>query len=460
MNDFVLDFSNAIALSSSDIGIEENSIFHQEITDAYNRTLALRDSGKYGFFDLPGKDITLIQQFTEKKLEKFDNFVVLGIGGSALGNKMLHNSLNPLYWNYFPKEKRNGFLRVFVIDNVDPELLLGLLNTIDIKRTLFNVITKSGTTAETMTNYLFALDTLKKELKDNFRGNVVITTDKEKGILRKYAQENKINTFIVPDNVGGRFSVLTDVGLLSASFEGINIKRLLEGAANMRNTFFSSFENPITIFASIAYQLLKKYNIDETVLMPYSNHLSYFADWFVQLWAESLGKKTDRQGSVVNAGLTPIKAVGATDQHSQIQLYNEGPKNKFLTFIRINNHRMDAKFENIEINELKYLEKHSISQLLNTEQTATADTLRENNVPNVTLSIPELNEFNIGKLIFFFETATAFMGELLNIDAFNQPGVENAKNITYALMGRKGFDDARKIYLEKKAEYPNLSIDF
>lgn len=456
-----LDYTNSIALDAKEIGItpallnKYNSLFEA----SYKNLIELKNSGKYGFFDLPFRDVSHIKTYVNKNLDNFDNFVVLGIGGSALGNLMLHNALKPLYWNYFDKSKRNGYLRVFVIDNVDPELLEGLFDIIDVNKTLFNVITKSGTTTETMANFLRTLEVLKNAIGKEYLKHIVITTDKEKGILRKFAIDNNIDSFVVPDNVGGRFSVLSDVGLLSAAFEGIDIQSLLKGAEAMINTFITKQDNAVVTFCQIAYILYKEFNIRLSVLMPYSNHLIYFADWFLQLWAESLGKKFNRNSDVVNEGLTPIKAIGTTDQHSQIQLYNEGPKDKFITFIRIENHKADFTFREIPLADLSYLENHTMAELLNTEQIATADALKENNVPNATIILPELNEYYLGKMIMFFELATAYMAELLDINAFDQPGVEHAKKLTYALMGRKGFEKLREDYNDKKAKKSVFTIE-
>jgi glucose-6-phosphate isomerase len=193
-----------------------------------------------------------------------------------------------------------------------------------------------------------------------------------------------------------------------------------------------------------------KLNKRLSVMMPYSSRLKYISDWYVQLWAESLGKEYNRNGEKVNVGPTPIKALGATDQHSQIQLYNEGPNDKLITFIRVDNFENDLEIPRIfEYTGIGYLGGKTINDLINAEADSTRVALADYNRPTMTINLEKVDEYNIAQLLYMLEVQTAIAGELYNIDAFNQPGVEQAKNYTYALMGRAGYEDSAQSLQEK-----------
>ena len=388
----------------------------------------------------------------EEWILTFDNFVVLGIGGSALGNIALHNSLRPLSWNSLDRESRGGFLRVFVSDNSDPELLASILDVVDPSKTIFNVISKSGSTAEPMAEYLVVRNLLQS-LGLDVKNHLVFTTDPEKGVLREIAKEEGIRALDVPPDVGGRFSVLTQVGLLSAMAEGIDIDELHRGAEDAKSTCLERnfMENPPALLAAVHYIYYKK-GKNISVMMPYSNRLYYLADWYRQLWAESLGKKLSRDGKVVNAGQTPVKALGATDQHSQIQLYNEGPNDKVITFIALERYPRDVGIGKLHEDKeaLSYLGGRMMSELIKAEFEGTRQALTRNGRPNITITFDEINEYNVGYFFVTYECATAIMGDLLNINPYDQPGVELGKKITYALMGRKGFEEYAKLGSVKK----------
>ncbi|HDQ26307.1 MAG TPA: glucose-6-phosphate isomerase, partial [bacterium] len=271
---------------------------------------------------------------------------------------------------------------------------------------------------------------------------------------RRIANENGLISFPVPENVGGRFSVLSAVGLLPLASVGVNIDELLRGAAYMDNLCASDsvWKNPAYMRAVLHYIADRKAGNKITVMLPYSNALKDTADWFAQLWAESLGKKYSNDGKVVYEGLTPVKALGATDQHSQAQLYMEGPFDKVVTFIRVEKFRQDIVmppcFDNMD--SIAYLSRKKMSELLNAEQKATEMALTKNRRPNMTISMPEISEFTMGQLIYLLEVETAFIGELYNINAFDQPGVELGKVLTYAMMGRKGYEAKLKEMKPKK----------
>jgi len=376
---------------------------------------------------------------------RFDNLLVLGIGGSALGGIAVTEALLKPYWNFLSEEERDSYPRIFFLDNIDPDQINGLLDILDLKKTLVNVITKSGSTAETMSQFMIVKDRLYKELGDDYRKNIVATTDKKVGVLRQLSDQEGYKTFVVPDDVGGRFSVFSAVGLLPFALVGLDIDQLMQGVKDMdlvlKNIDIN--HNIAAQNALIHYLLDTKKGKNLSVMMPYSSKLKYISDWFVQLWAESLGKEYDRDGNKVNVGPTPIKAVGATDQHSQIQLYNEGPNDKIINFIRVGEFDSNLEIPNIfEYTGIGYLGGKTINDLINAEADATKVTLADYQRPTITITLPKVDAYHVGQLLYMFEIQTAIAGELYNIDAFNQPGVEQAKDYTYALMGRSGYEES------------------
>lgn len=383
---------------------------------------------------------------------KFDNILVLGIGGSALGGMAICEALLKPFWNLLSNEQRNNKPKIFFLDNIDPDYINGLLDILDLKKTLVNVITKSGSTAETMSQFMIIKDRLEKELGDDYRKNVVATTDRKVGILRQLSDQEGYKTFVVPDDVGGRFSVFSAVGLLPFALVGIDIEEIMQGIKDMdlalKNT--DIFYNIAAQNALIHYLMDTKKGKNLSVMMPYSSKLRYISDWYVQLWAESLGKEVDKEGNKVNIGPTPIKALGATDQHSQIQLYNEGPNNKLINFIRVKDFNTTLEIPKIfEYTAIGYLGGKTINDLINAEAEATKVALTDYNRPNVTILLQKIDGYNIGQLLYMLEVQTAIAGELYNINTFNQPGVEQAKNYTYALMGRIGYEESALMLKEK-----------
>jgi glucose-6-phosphate isomerase len=416
--------------------------------DILKDLLEQSDSEKLGFLTLPD-NIELVEEistYTNAIKNRYESYVHIGIGGSALGPIALQNSLLDSYYNLENKPK------MFFPDNVDPDWLNDLLQHIDVSKTLFHIVSKSGGTAETAATMLYFVKYLKKELGDHFYKNLLFTTDPVDGLLNQIAREYPIKCFRIPPNVGGRFSVLTAVGLISASIAGIDIKELMEGAGTMAQICREDNlqENPAFIYAAIHYLYMKK-GKNISVMMPYSNKIRDLADWYRQLWAESLGKRTDLDGKTVATGQTPVKALGTTDQHSQVQLYVEGPNDKITTFLEVENFKINEEIENHfeYIPEFDYLSGKTLGELINHEKRATEIALTNNQKPNITIKFPEVNAKTIGQFFMLLETATAFTGGLLNINTFNQPGVEEGKIATYALMGRSGYDKKRNEILNQ-----------
>ncbi|ACL70654.1 glucose-6-phosphate isomerase [Halothermothrix orenii] len=450
---------------------EEHGLLRKEVDDlkeeikkAHENIHRAKNEGKMGFMELPFTQKEVVEEIRSLANElkgKFDNFVVLGIGGSALGNIALQTALNDPYYNY-KSEARDNRPRLFVPDNVDPARFKSLLETLDLKRTIFNVISKSGSTAETMSQFLIARKAVAEEVgEENVSRHFIATTSQDSGYLIKIAKREGFKTFYIPENVGGRFSVLTPVGLVSAAFCGIDIEELLAGAAYMDEICRTEnvWENPAYLNGVLQYLAYKK-GKPLSVMMPYVHALKDVADWYRQLWAESLGKKVDREGNVVNVGPTPIKALGATDQHSQVQLYMEGPYDKVITFLEVKDYGAEVEIPGSykDIEGVSYLGGHTLNELIQTEKRATELALTKNGRLNCTITLPEVNEFTMGQLLYMFELQTALVGELLNINAFNQPGVELGKHYTYGVLGRNGYEDKKEEYFNRPEKNDNLII--
>jgi len=443
-------------------GIPEKDWLEQapKFAEAYDGFEKLRADGTVGFVDIANDDDLRDQatDFAESVRGKFDDVVILGIGGSALGPIALRTALRPSAWNTLSSEARGGFPRLHVLDNVDPETITELVYRLDLSRTLIVVTSKSGGTAETMSQYMIADQHVRKAglpVTDHF----VFVTDPAQGALRTLARDLGIEALDIPPNIGGRYSVLTPVGILPAALVGIDVSLLLAGAAQMADRCSTPEleRNPAGTFAMLQWLADTRLGKTISVLMPYSDQLRDFAAWFVQLWAESLGKHTPDGGSV---GSTPLPALGATDQHSQVQLFMEGPKNKTLTFISVENRVADVSIPRTfgDVKELGYLGGHSLAELIDIEQRATAGALAKRGRPNMTIHVERVDPRHVGGLMMLFELATAYAGQLYGVDAFNQPGVELGKQFAYALLGRPGAEAAKKEWDSLPKADPRWSV--
>jgi len=426
------------------------------ITDAQLKALAKKTSplisqlnkerkdAQTAYRDLPYNTQTAqqVKDLAAELKPRCENLVVFGIGGSALGNIALQTALNP-YMHNLDNAQRPG-PRLFIFDNIDPPQLASFLKWLGDKldKTIFNVISKSGQTAETASQFLI----IRQLLLDKFgpaglQKHIVATTDPKQGVLRKIAADASLPCLEIPPGVGGRFSILSAVGLFSAAMCGIDIDLLLEGARDMdaRVSCEDFYKNPAAINAAINYHF---YNHGKriSVMFPYSYHLKDLADWYRQLWAESLGKAKDLTGNEVHIGPTPVKALGATDQHSQVQLYREGPNDKLFTFLQVNNFDKDLKIGPAPdcAPELKFLAGADLSTLLNSEKKATEYALLQDKRPCLTVVSDEVNAYTVGQFIYLYEVATSFAGALFGINPYDQPAVELGKEATFALMDKPG----------------------
>ncbi len=444
-----LDFNNMMESYAGEHAISEKELAElaPKIAEAEEAMKTKRAEGKMDWRDLPYNQDQVVEdivQYAHRVKDQFEVFVVLGIGGSALGPIALQQALNHPYYNELPREQRGGWPRFYVADNVDPERLLALFDVADPTKTLFNVTSKSGGTSETMSQFMIIKQLLEEKLgAEEAARHIVVTTDAVKGNLRPICEKEGYQSFVIPAGVGGRFSELCPVGLLPAAMAGIDIKELLAGAAYMDELCMEedTYKNPGAMYGILSYLAMQQgKNIQ--VMMPYADSLRYMSDWFAQLWAESLGKKYNLKGEEVHVGQTPVKALGVTDQHSQVQLYAEGPYDKMIVFLGVDRFRGTMAIPEIyqDVPSLGFLGGVTQNQLIATEQMATAYALTKAGKMNMTLTLPEVNAFTVGELLYLFEVATAFAGELMGINTFDQPGVEGGKNATYAMFGRPGYE--------------------
>jgi glucose-6-phosphate isomerase len=403
----------------------------------YARALrAQREAGELAIYELPRhtEPLRRITALASQVREEVDTLVVLGIGGSALGARAILDTL------------ADGSRRVEVADNVDPWSFGALLDSLDLTRTAFNVVSKSGETAATMAQFLIVRDRLLRALGAiDYKARVIVTTDAEQGSLRQIVNDEGFRDLAIPAGVGGRFSVLSAAGLFPAAVAGVRVEDLLAGAAWMDGRLQAEalWDNPAHLLATLLYLAETQRDKNIAVLMPYCDRLRAFAHWFAQLWAESLAKSSDVEGNPAHSGQTPQPAVGATDQHSQLQLYLDGPPDKVVLFIRIEDHGREIEIPKAydDLEGVGYLSGKGLGALLNMEQRATEVALQKRGRMVMTLAVPQLNAFTLGQLFLLFEAATVFAGALHRVNSADQPAAEEGRRLTFGLAGRKGWAD-------------------
>ena len=417
------------------------------VAEAHAGAVALGATGVLGFRDLElqAPERARVADWAEGARDGLDDVVVLGIGGSALGAVALRTALLGRDWNARSREARVGRPRLHVLDNVDPRTLHDLLESVPLAGARFLVISKSGTTAETMAQYLLVRDRLRAAGL-SLRNHLAFVTDPAKGALRRVANAEGIPAFEIPANVGGRFSVLTPVGTLPGALLGLDVTALIAGATAMRDRCASGRfrENPALAYATLQWRAHREAGQGTHVLMPYSDALRDLAPWFVQLWAESLGK---RAGTGAHVGPTPIAAVGATDQHAQVQLFMEGPADKTVTFVDVEQHDGLVVPEGADAPpELAYLRGRGFAELLRAEARATAGALARAGRPAMTLRVERADAWHLGGLFMFFELATIYAGQLYGVNPLDQPGVELGKQLTYFQFGHPDWQRMREVW--------------
>ncbi len=444
-----LDYNYLMAdIIGTSYGIDKGSIdaIEKNAVKAAARIRQERERGELAFLDSAAlqRHIPLIKSTAASIRGSFRKLVVLGIGGSALGARAIQEAL--------VDDQEKGGCEVIVADNIDPAAMARLIDSLDLRSTAFNVISKSGGTVETLAQFMIIANLLKKGLgEEAFRRRVIITTDPEKGVLREIAREEELVSLEVDPKIGGRFSVLTPVGLFPAECMGINSAGILAGAREFISSVDNVYwrDNPAYLYGALQYIAATARQRNISVMMPYSGRLFSFSLWYCQLWAESLGKKKEGGGQGQGGiGQTPVASVGVTDQHSQLQLFMEGPHDKIITFLNVENHGADVTIPAIYSGRqsMEYLGMKTLGDLFEAERSATEAALSRQGRPSLTLTVPNISPEVMGLLFSFFQMATTFTGYLYGINPFDQPGVEEGKKYTWGIMGRNGFEDKLREY--------------
>ncbi len=431
-------------IGAQGLSAKDTSALAARVARVHQRLVEQHEAGVLGFMDLPGQEqeVELVLEQATRMRSIADDLVVLGIGGSALGSTAVDMALKGAL-RYAQAPGPEG-MRLFVADNSDPRFFGAMLDRVDLERTCFAVISKSGSTAETMSQFLVVKELLARRLsKEEALRRLVFITDPEKGNLRLIAKDEPVAILNVPPNVGGRYSVLTPVGLLPLACAGHDVQAILDGAAAMAEACKSPelTKNPAYMLAALNVGFYER-GRNVLVMMPYATDLFGLAQWFAQLWAESLGKAQALDGSTVNLGQTPVAAIGATDQHSQLQLYMEGPQDKLMMFLTMGNYGRDLSIPDLypRIDALAYLGGRSLAELVQAESRATAAALASQGRPSYSLRLPSIGPAVLGEVIYLLELATVMAGGLMGINPLDQPGVELSKRLSYGLMGRKGYE--------------------
>ena len=437
-----LDVNGALAASVGADGIDAAALegLRPELERVRSLVAQRRGEGALPFAELPYQPTEAIRRAADEVRGDFDTVVVLGIGGSALGAEALTTAL---------ADPQASGAQVVVADSIDPAAIQALLASVDLRRTLFNVVSKSGDTAETMARFLIVRDRLMRELGAvDYKRHLLVTTEAQRGSLRQIVNDEGFPSLAVPPDVDGRFGALTAMGLFPAAVAGVDIDDLIAGAKALderSRRADHAFADPPLALAGILWHLAAHRGARIVVLMSYSERLAALAEWFTQLWVGSLAKAVDRTGRRVEWGQTAIRARGSADQHSHLQLYLEGPHDKLVLFLRVEDHgdtlTIPAAYQDLE--DVACLGGHSLGGVLNAEQTATEFALARQGRPSVTVSLPALTPFTVGQLVYLFEQATVAAGYLADIDPFGQPAVEAGKTLTYALLGRPDLDAQR-----------------
>lgn len=437
MSTITLDISNSLKSSRSRKGLEKKAVSKTASElERYNKSLW---KNPYGFMELPEKRFqfgTIKKLAARCKRGRIKNLVLLGIGGSSLGTETIFDALLHPFHNY-GSDIRKGLPQYFILDNIDPHTINRIFDIVrkDLEHTLLVVISKSGETPETISQFMIFKKLMEKG--KGFRERIILITDQTKGILKQIADKEGYDVLNVPEGVGGRFSVLTPVGLFPSAVMGIDIDDIAQGALDMSNHIRKTkyTDNMAIALASILY-LMDKSGRNIHVIMPYCERLSGFADWFRQLEAESLGKNS--------FGPTPTRSMGVTDQHSQLQLYVDGPRDKCIMLFYSARERRPIPNAFPYIDSLDYLAKKDLNELFHSEFLGTNLSLTEAGTPNFTILLDDINAYNLGALFFLYEMAIAYLGYLYKTNPFDQPGVELGKIYTKAIMGKAGLEKQKR----------------
>ncbi len=447
MTHIQFDYSNALSF----FGEHEVAYLRDAVKVAHHSLHEKTGQGQdyLGWIDLPEdydkEEFVRIQKAAEKIRKDSDVLVVIGIGGSYLGTRAAIDMLNHSFYNVVSSEKRNGPQVVFAGNNISSTYMSDLIDLLDGKNWSINVISKSGTTTEPALAFRMYRDLLEKQYgKEEAKNRIYATTDRARGALKTVADEEGYETFVIPDDVGGRYSVLTAVGLLPIAATGVDIEAMMQGARDARAAYSSSEleENGAYQYAAVRNILYSKGKTIE-MLINYEPGLQYFSEWWKQLFGESEGKD--------GKGIFPSSANFSTDLHSLGQYVQEGRRDLFETVIRVENSRKSLVVEKAEndLDGLNYLAGQKVDFVNNKAFEGALFAHTDGGVPNLTVSIPAMDAYTFGYLVYFFEKACALSGYLLGVNPFDQPGVEEYKVNMFALLGKPGYEE-RKVELEKR----------
>lgn len=434
-----LHFGNMMEEVIGEKGLSLTQIerLRENVLDAHKQ-IQERKWKELAFLDLANQKTDEIKIMAAQIKESSDYFLLLGIGGSAMGPKAILEALKPFH-NYVSRPC------IFIYDNIDPRTLHAVLSIIDPARTTVNVVTKSGNTAETIASFMVMWHRLQKVLGDNVADRFIITTNPNTGIMRDVIISNRLPFLYIPSDIVGRYSVLSAAGLLMSEVAGIDSDELLRGARDIvhRCNNKELWENPAYLFATLLFLMSTEEKRNINVMMPYADGLKHLSEWFCQLWAESLGK--------LGFGITPYPSVGTTDQHSQLQLWMEGPEDKVVIFINIDDYGQDERIPDVftKIDGFANLSGRTLNELIRAAADSTKCVLSGSAKPNMTINISQLDAYHIGQLFMFFEISTTVLGFLFGVNPFNQPWVETGKNSIFGMFSKscvqKGETDTEAI---------------
>ena len=423
--------------------IEEKDIlkYHEKVQEIHNNINEIADSETefLGWVNLPGNydkaEVIRIKKAAERIKNNSDILIVIGIGGSYLGARAVIECLTSSFSNMLSKEKRGVPLVLYAGNNISPNYLNELIEAIEGKDFSINVISKSGTTTEPA----IAFRTFREILENKYgieeaRKRIFVTTDKEKGALKKLSDEEGYENFVIPDNVGGRYSVLTPVGLLPIAVAGIDIEKLMKGASIAREKYLDSDVKYNDCYRyAVARNILYSNGKNIEILVNYEPKMHYITEWWKQLFGESEGKE--------NKGIFPAGVDFTTDLHSMGQYIQQGERKLFETVISVNESKtdMEIRAEEDNIDGLNYLAGKSMDYVNKKAMEGTVEAHVSGGVPNIIFKMEKLDEENIGGLIYFFELACAMSGSILKVNPFNQPGVEEYKRNMFRLLEKPGY---------------------
>lgn len=431
-------------------GLKQSAVTTCRQEKAIKKTITNKLHPMMGWVDLPYQDVNFVEEielFGKKISRLYEKFVVVGLGGSSLGPKAVKDA-----WG------QQNNCQVEFLDNIDPYSFDKFISKTNVKKTMFNIITKSGTTVETLTMFAYILDKLKQELKTEYFVNLVVTTGKD-NVLYDYCIKNNIKVYEIPKEVGGRFSVLSPVGLLPCAVMGLDLKKLLDGSKRVLENFKQQkTKNNLCMLSANNMYLHLQNKFKEIVLLIYSSKLSSFADYYIQLLSESLGKDKLLNNKPNKMFFTPYKADGVVFQHSLLQMFAEGEKSRLYTFFSLKKDKFDIKVPKIKDAGLDAYLPKSFGALFNASMVGTKLALKKSGSPSCDIYFDNLTEQTIGEFLYYCQLTTAILGELMQVNTYNQPGVEQEKIYTKALLNFKGFEETNKELTSKIKDTSKFEI--